>query len=246
MTMDDLLTVMWKERKALFRFKGGRTRLLLVLLTPVVMAVVMPWQWGAEWVEQVPPVMLSFIIPLILVGISIPDSFAGERERHTLESLLASRLPDRAILIGKMTVSIAVSWAMTFGVLVLSLITVNLAHGQGSLLLYPPIIAVGSMTVSLLTGLLVAGAGVLVSMRSDTVQQASQTLMALFLVPLMLIQVAAFVLPMIFAGGQINTVIDSIDGPMLMLGTIAVLAVLAGGAVALAMGRFRRSRLCLD
>lgn len=244
--MDDMLTVMWKERKALFRFKGSRTRLLLVLLTPAILATVMPWQWGAEWVEQIPPVMLSMIIPLIVVGITIPDSFAGERERHTLETLLASRLSNRAILLGKMTVSMAISWGLTLAVLILSLITVNVAHGQGSLLLYPPVIAVGSMTVSLLVGLLVAGAGVLVSMRSDTVQQASQTLMALFLVPLMLVQVAAFVIPMVLAGDQIGTLIDSIDGPMLMLITIGVLAVLAAGALGLALYRFQRSRLCLD
>ena len=36
-------------------------------------------------------------LPLILAGVMITDSLAGERERQTLETLLASRLSDRAI-----------------------------------------------------------------------------------------------------------------------------------------------------
>lgn len=45
--------------------------------------------------------ILSASLPLALSGVMIIDSFAGERERQTLETLLASRLPDQAILLGK-------------------------------------------------------------------------------------------------------------------------------------------------
>ena len=45
--------------------------------------------------------IMSASLPLALSGVMIIDSFAGERERQTLETLLASRLPDRAILLGK-------------------------------------------------------------------------------------------------------------------------------------------------
>jgi len=43
---------------------------------------------------------LAFL-PLALAGVMSIDTFAGERERQTLETLLASRLPDRAIILGK-------------------------------------------------------------------------------------------------------------------------------------------------
>ena len=244
--MNDILTVMWKERKGLFRYKGSRTRFLLVLLTPVLLAVVMPWQWGAEWVEEIPTVILAALIPMILVGVTIPDSFAGERERHTLETLLASRLSDRAILFGKVAVSVALGWGVTLVVLLLSLITVNIAHWDGKLLLYPPVIAWGNLALSLLMAVLVAGMGILVSLRAETVQQAAQTLMALFVVPIILMQLAAFVIPMALPSDQIRRLIESIDGAQLMLIVLAVLALLAASIFALAMARFQRSRLALD
>jgi len=244
--MNDILTVMWKERKGLFRYKGSRTRFLPVLLTPVLLAVVMPWQWGAEWVEEIPTVILSALIPMILVGVTIPDSFAGERERHTLETLLASRLSDRAIFFGKVAVSVALGWGVTLVVLLLSLITVNIAHWDGKLLLYPPVIAWGNLALSLLMAVLVAGMGILVSLRAETVQQAAQTLMALFVVPIILMQLAAFVIPMALPSDQIRRLIESIDGTQLMLIVLAVLALLAASIFALAMARFQRSRLALD
>ena len=46
---DDILTVMWKERKGLFRFRGSRGRFLLTLMTPVLLAAVMPLQIGRDW-----------------------------------------------------------------------------------------------------------------------------------------------------------------------------------------------------
>ena len=99
--LDDILTVMWKERKGLFRFRGSRSRFLLTLLSPVFFAIFQPLRDGAAWVEQEQSVVLSAMVSVLLVAITVPDSFAGERERHTLGTLLASRLPDRAILFGK-------------------------------------------------------------------------------------------------------------------------------------------------
>jgi ABC-type Na+ efflux pump permease subunit len=42
----------------------------------------------------------------------ITDSIAGERERQTLETLLASRLPDRAILLGKVAAITLLGWLL--------------------------------------------------------------------------------------------------------------------------------------
>ncbi len=67
----------------------------------------------------------------------MPDSFAGERERHTLETLLASRLPDHAILSGKLLVCVLYSFIMTIIFIVLCLAVVNIAYWNGQLLMYP-------------------------------------------------------------------------------------------------------------
>jgi ABC-2 type transport system permease protein len=141
------------------------------------------------------------------VGITIPESFAGERERHTLNTLLASRLSDRAILFGKMGISIVFAWGVTLAVLLLSLVTVNVAHWDGELLLYTPTVVIADLVLSFLMATLFASAGVLISMRSETAQQAAQILMAIFLVPIMLLQVIA----MLFRN-QLNDLLPCYSG----------------------------------
>ena len=97
----DIWTVIWKERKSLFRHRGSRLRAVFNLLIPVgLVAIYFPLGEGHNWVSS-PVALFALIIPMLLVGTTVPDAFAGERERHTLSTLLASRLPDRAVLFGK-------------------------------------------------------------------------------------------------------------------------------------------------
>ena len=242
--LDDILTIMWKESKSIFRFQGSRSRVLLVLLSPILLATVFPWQWGPDWVAEIPSIILSVVVAVILVGITIPESFAGERERHTLNTLLASRLSDRAILFGKMGVSIVFAWGVTLAVLLLSLVTVNIAHGYGELLLYTPTVAIADLVLSFLMATLFASAGVLISMRSETVQQAAQVLMAIFLVPIMLVQVIAMVF-MTQLNDLLKDFLNNLDGTQVLLVFTGVLFLLTAGVFAAAMARFKRSRLFL-
>jgi ABC-2 type transport system permease protein len=181
---------------------------------------------------------------VVIVGITVPDSFAGERERHTLGTLLASRLPDRAILFGKLTVSIIFAWGITVLVLLASLVTVNLAHWEGELILYTPVVAFADLSLSFLAAVLFAASGVLVSLRAKTVQQAAQILMSIFLVPAMLVQLVLFIFV-----SQSRDLIDriaSLDGRQLLAIVLAVLVVLAIGMLIAAVKTFRRSRLVLN
>jgi ABC-2 type transport system permease protein len=232
---------MWKERKSILRYRGSRGRFLLTLLSPVLFAVVFPWQWGPDWVEEIPSVILSAIIPLILSGITVPDSFAGERERHTLDTLLASRLPDRAILFGKLVTSIGLAWFMALGVAFISLVTVNIAHWSGEFLFYTPQVLLADVLLSLLMAILCSGTGVLISMRAKTVQETSQVLMAIFLVPIVVVQVV-----LIAFKDQLGSIIDKIDGQQVLLFVLAVLAVLSAAVLSLVLARFRRARLSLS
>jgi ABC-2 type transport system permease protein len=240
-TLDDIRTVMWKERKGLFRFRGSRGRFLLTLLTPVVLAAVFPLQMGRDWTTTAFSVFLAAIVPVLIVGITIPESFAGERERHTLGTLLASRLPDRAILFGKFALAVAFAWGLTLLFLLVSLVAVNIAHSDGGILFFTPIIAVADVLLSFLLATLAASAGVVVSMRSATVQEAAQTLMAIFLVPVMLIQVG-----LVFFLRDVIDYAKRIDGEILLLIVLAILVVLNLILFAAALARFQRSRLLLD
>jgi ABC-2 type transport system permease protein len=245
---DDILTVMWKERKGLLRVQGSPAKTLLTLLVPVVMiAIVMPLQMGEGWTEDAWPVLAAIVIPLIVVGVTIPQSFAGERERHTLETLLASRLPDRAILFGKVILAVAYGWGMTLIVLLVGLVPVNLLHWPGHIVVYEPAIALATVCVSLLMSGLMANLGVLVSLRSETAQGAQQALIAMLLIPLMTLQVVPMILMSVVPGGrEILKQWLSIDFTPVFIGVIAVLVVLNVGLLLAAMARFQRSRLYLD
>jgi ABC-2 type transport system permease protein len=210
------------------------------MLSPLLLATVFPLQAGKDWGTSPLPVLLAAVVPIVLMGITIPDSFAGERERHTLDTLLASRLPDRAILIGKLAVSIAFAWGITLLFLLVGLITVNVACWNSGPHLMSPATAWGSIALSLLVSILLSGTGVLVSMRAATVQEAAQTLMAIFLVPPMILQAVALLMR-----DQLYRLLRSLDGTQFLLATLAVLTVLASGVTATAFTRFRRSRLVL-
>jgi len=237
----DILTVMWKERKGMFRYRGSRTRFLMVLLAPVLMAIIFPLQAGPDWVERLDSVFIAVFIPIILVSITIPDSFAGERERHTLGTLLASRLPDRAILFGKVAVSVAFAWGVTLVAILLGLVTVNVAHWEGKLLLLAPTIALADLGLSFLLATLAAGAGVLISLRSETVQGAQQTLTAVLLLPPMLLGMVATLM----LRDQARWLFDALDGNQVLLIVLAVLATIDLGVFAAATARFQRARLIL-
>jgi ABC-2 type transport system permease protein len=239
--LDDILTVIWKERKTLFQYKGSRSRFLLLLFSPLFLCTFFPWQWGPDWLAEVPPLILTTIVAVMLVGVMVPESFAGERERHTLETLLSSRLPDRAILVGKLVTPVAVAWGLGLVSQMLSLAVINLAYWEGEFLFFTPPILWGSLALSLLMALFTAGLGVFVSLRAATVQQASQILMAGILVPPMILQVIPFVFR-----DQISGWIDAINGPQLLAIVLAVLAVVDVAVLLAVVARFRRSRLILS
>jgi ABC-2 type transport system permease protein len=243
----DLLTMMWKEAKDMLLQQGGwRSGIVPMVIIPLgVFGVMLPWQMGRAWVDSPMTLAVWAWMPLMLMSSLIADSFAGERERHTLETLLASRLPDRAILFGKVCAVVCYGWGLTLLGVLLGLLTVNLAHGKGRLLLYSAKFALGIVVVSGLTAWLAAGAGVLISLRATTVRQAQQTLtiavMLLLFVPVYGVRLLpkewqTWLGKMLTAGGP----------ERLALTVIAILAVLDVVLLSAALARFKRARLILD
>ncbi len=241
--LDDILTMMWKERRTLFRNRASRSRLLMLLLTPVMLSTVIPYNWGPDWVEEFPSLIIAVVAPAVLVAVMIPDSFAGERERHTLATLLASRLPDRAILLGKMITPVVVGWGTALLCALQSLVIVNVAHGEGQFLFFTPPIALGILALSFLAATIMAGAGVLTSLRAATMQEASQKLMVLIFVP----AIVAQVVPLLFRVQLTRWIKEvEVNGAQLLAIIVVVLAVIDAGLLAAAMIRFQRARMYLD
>ena len=94
---------------------------------------------------------------------------------------------------------------------------------------------------------LVASLGVLISLRSATVQGAQQALMGALLIPLMMVQIAPIVLMSIMPNGRaLISQITKADFATVIAVICSVLLLLNIGLFAAALARFKRARLILD
>lgn len=247
--MTDLLTVMWKELHELFLQRGTRRGTLTSIgLMLFLFGVIVPFQLGSEWVDTPRGLVFLCWIPFMMVNNVIADSFAGERERHTLETLLASRLSDLAILLGKIATAVIYGWGTSLVGMLLALITVNLFKGTGELLLYPLSYALGVPLVSLVVAGLAAGIGVLVSLHASTVRQAQQTVGTAFIVVIL----AVILVPLFFQAlppdWKVGLVefLNSADLTTIGLSALAAVSLIDVVLIAIAVFQFRRNRLILD
>ena len=245
--LTDVFTMIWKEWKEMLKFQGSsRSSISGLLIMIAFFAILMPIQWGTMWVESAASLTLWVVIPMMLVGTMVADSFAGERERHTLETLLASRLSDRAILLGKIFAIVSFEWVITQLVFIVALIPVNIIHGTGRLLLYTPQVALSGVLLSFLISTLMSNIGIMVSLRSGSVKQAQQKLsISVFII--------AYIVPMAGVYGLRyvpKEIRDKVVQPLLTsdigLGVLlasAILILLTLASYLLTKGRFQRTRL---
>ncbi len=242
----DILTVTWKELHEFLMQRGSlRATLTNMLLMILVFGVFLPLQSGRAWVESPVGMVAWAWVPLFLITGMIADSFAGERERHTLETLLASRLSDRAILLGKMLAGIVYALVMTVALLFVGLVTVNVSDWSGRVLVYPAATVAGFLAFGTLGSALVAGIGVLVSLRAATVRQAAQSLslgiVLLVWVPILAVQF----LPRTLTDSVLSKLM-SLDVAVVFPLLLLALAVVDIIVLAAALARFQRDRLILD
>lgn len=245
--ISDLRTVMWKEFREFLAQRGSSTRsaALMAAFPVVFLGVFMPWRMGPRWVSESSSLLMLGWMPLFLVIAMVADSFAGERERHTLETLLATRLSDQAILYGKIAAAVSYAWGLVLVSVVLGLITVNLAHGHGQLLMLPGDRLLSLVVFGLLMALLSSSIGVLVSLRSSTVRQAAQTLSLGFMVVTFSVVFGLRALPGSWQAWMLGA-INGQEGSMPAVWAAVVLAVVDILLLELARLRFQRDRLILD
>ena len=178
------------------------------------------------------PVFL--IIPIMASSVIASDSFAGEKERRTIEALLATPLSDSEMLLGKMLVSFAPATIITAASFliystVVDCLTINIFNGR--LLLPNP------TWLLLIFGLAPAlafadiGLTVIISARVKGVKEAQQ-ISALLLIPL----VAAVL-------GQASGV--TILDPFLLGELVALLATLDVGIFVASVKAFGRDKILM-
>jgi ABC-2 type transport system permease protein len=244
----DSVTIVWKELKEIWSQGGNRRSGKFGMLVFVgVFGVFLPLQIGKEWVTTPAGLVYWAWVPLFMVTSVIADSFAGERERHTLETLLASRLSDRAILFGKVAAGVTYGWGISLLGILVGVITINVTNPGEGFLIYPLEVILPAVVGGFLIAVLAAAAGVLVSLRASTVRQAAQTMsiatMILFFVPI-------FGFQLLPADTQ-RQLIMSLSGleanlPLIVAGGLVVLLVADAALLLAAMARFQRAKLILD
>jgi len=248
--MTDIWIVGKKELKELLVAYGGRRGWLLQMIIFIGMfGLLLPLSQKELWMRGWMPAIFFPCMPLFVANWVVADSFAGERERKTLETLLATRLPDRAIFLGKVLAALIYAWTFTVFSLVTSLIGLNLVKGTPGLYLYPPLVLLAGLVGPLLTGLLIIGLGVFISLRAKSVRAAQQTLgLPMFL----LFFGIGFGLPALAEAlpeGIRQDLLRWLAATDPAVAGVGLLLVLIGADVALltlAVRHFRRTRLILE
>jgi ABC-2 type transport system permease protein len=238
----DVITIIWKElRELLFhggRFRGGWLGMIFFI---AIFGIFMPLQTGPAWVKSPIGLIYWAWVPFLLVSGVVADSFAGERERRILETLLASRLSDRSLLLGKMATSILYGWGLTMICVLLGLITLNIVYAKDCLLLYPTIIFIGIIVLSFLVATLSSALGVLVSLRASTVRQAQQT----FSIAFFILFIPIFLIPLLPETWKIKMMsyLLGLNIEALIILIVFLLIVLNVTLISLSMARFKRAKM---
>jgi ABC-2 type transport system permease protein len=241
----DMITVAWKELREIFTFGDarGRSKFSLLILI-LIFGIVIPMQNGRDWVESPINIMVWGWMPFLWVSGIVADLFAGERERHTLEALLATRLSDGSILFGKLLAALTYGFTLTWLIMLASLVTINIGFGREGLLFYPLELTLGALVFSILISGLSASVGVLVSLRAGSVRQAQQMMSAGMLVlflPFMLMQ-------FIPEGWMdaVGNILLNIEPVQAAVGIALVLLIVELILIGIARRLFQRSKLILD
>ena len=243
----DFATVLWKEWKEIVMERSsGSAGSYRPLILIVVFGILFPLRMGPERFFSVAGLMAPTFFSAIVVTAVIADSFAGERERHTLETLLASRLSDRAILLGKIAACMAYGWLISISCIVAGAITVNIMNWHGQILIFHD--AASWLLLLLgppLLGGAIATAGVLVSLHATTVRQAQQTLSVGFAVVLIGTIFGSSMLPMDWRAWFARILLTWSQAD-LVLAAAGVLLAIDLALLFTGMARFQRARLVLD
>jgi ABC-2 type transport system permease protein len=241
--MSDVQAVVWKEWREILRMSGSkRSAVMRHIFSVGIIGIIWPWQFGTPFVHNGLAVVLAAVTAMLYVAGASPDAIAGERERHTLETLLASRLPDRAILLGKIIAMIQFGCATALVMLIIGLITVNVVHGEGELLMLTPTQLVTAAVFTPLVAGLTASIGIQVSLRAKTVKQAQSALSTAIIIVLFLPAIALPAVPDSFRA-RVTMMMQGEDRAYVLGGFAVAILLVQAILFWIAMMRFRRDRL---
>lgn len=237
-------TVLWKEWKDIPR-QHGDWRMHLAAGLGVAMYV--GWAYPDLFRSTLGAVLSMGTVGAVMAFYLAPDSFAGERERRTLETLLSSPLSDGGILLGKVLAISLLAWALLLALMVGFVVSIGVVQGWRNL---QPSSVGAAILLSLPITSLVSTLGALVSFRAQTVANAQQRLaLVVLLVSVVptgigIWLLASDLLPGWMLGALRSTVEHAITASETEVVFVAfvALALLNGSLLILGLVRFRRDR----
>ncbi len=242
----DMFTIIQKDLKEILSTRSNRrTGLISLGIMVALIGIFMPLQSGRAWfTEPILPLVWSWF-PVFLMISMITDAIAGERERNTLETLLTSRLSDKAILFGKIGGAVVYGWSISVVGNLVAAITINVSDPQGGIQFYSPWLFIVLLLLPLVIGILMSSLGVLVSLNAPTARAAYQKLslvmLAFWFIPMLALNIIPAEIQL-----QINQFISSINLVQVAVLGIVIILALDVFVIMVAQNRFKRTRLILD
>ncbi len=235
-------SVFWKERMVLQRAYRKFSSYLSTLMYIVFFGVFPAWFLAGNFVSS--PLVLFYIslAPLVTGAGMATLAFAGERENHTLETLLAAPLSEKSILMGKIAAHSLYAWMYVPLCLAAGWLTASLLAGNW--LTYDPGLLISGLWIGLLVACFSTSLGALASLRAGTIKEAGRKLQGIYLL---------FVLPYMV----INFLSDSARGELIfrlnqfgtgwvVLIVSVVLLALNGAFLRRSLQQFNRLQMILD
>jgi ABC-2 type transport system permease protein len=251
---NEIKAVALKEWLEFINQRGSvKATVLNTLLILVVTAIVFPTNIKNNDSEVISWIFNWCFLPSMLVLGMIPDSFAGERERHTLPTLLASGLSDSAIVLGKISVVVIYAWAFAIFFRLIVIAKVIILSNSKDLTFYHWNFFIIGIVASLLIAILTASQGILVSLNAVSVKQAYlDSFLRFFVFTLLLSLSFTIVLATIVflvpeqIRNSLRIFVFSINSTMAISTMLFIFAVLDTLSIVYVLWRFQRSKLILD
>ena len=152
----------------------------------------------------------TLLVPLLVSSIISSDSFAGEKERKTIEGLLATPLSDTELLVGKILVALIPAMAATWGAAAIyTVVTDFFDYSLFGYAILPNLIWI-VILLGLAPGFAIAAIGlsVIISSRVNGAREAQQ-LTGILVIPIIILMI-----------GEISGIV--------LVGVAAVFAILLG------------------
>lgn len=183
--MTDAWIVTVKELIEMVSDRSSRRGLLVqAILVTVGLGILVPHSTAALWLAGSPDAILLFLLlPPVVAGALGADAFAGERERRTLETLLATPLSDRAVVAGKAIAALTAAAAVSVASLIAAVITVNVVAAPPAMFVPSGAVCAGALCGAIASSCVTTAMAIGLSLRMPVVRAVQQIVSLGFVVP---------------------------------------------------------------